>query len=429
MANAIINFLAEFLKSFGVWGWLELVAAAIVAFGCLGELWIEINKLTQENQDPPKTSGRIWRVLFWFDSKLRPLVLKLKIRGRKIPQSKEKLLERLFIALVAAGVTLEVVGITGSLRETSTIMQDAEYAKVLASAIGTTNAQLWAANLVLQTNVNETKTHLANAEARLNESILNLKKENLPMDIGDQNSFGNALKPIAGIQVELRSAVDTKAQETAESLFSAFFMAECPVINRAFIGDIGEQGVVIGYGDDNKSKQAAFLLLRLLIERGVPSKVIDDPNGRRVRNVPTNAIIVAVMKRPAKLEADLIIVQAKQEILSVQETPVFSRMMELSSKRYFGAKELAEAQSEYNDLNSQYVKLEDEKKNLQERYRNLREKVDEEIFGTNSTGIHMLGSVFNNMPPGSSPIKIVGAGTNSPKIFMRDTHINPVPLQ
>jgi hypothetical protein len=64
-------------------------------------------------------------------------------------------------------------------------------------------AELTSNILVLQTNVNETKTQLANAETRLIE----LRNENLPMNIGEQYSFANALRPLAGIQVELRAVL------------------------------------------------------------------------------------------------------------------------------------------------------------------------------------------------------------------------------
>src|ERR1039457_2252210 len=106
----------------------------------------------------------------------------------------------------------------------------------------------------LEKQLTETKTQLATAEARLNESVIELKKANLPIDIGEQYSFAEALKALAGTQVELRTSADVKAQQTAESLRSTFVMAGWPVIHYGLISDIGEQGIVIGFNADGLSR-------------------------------------------------------------------------------------------------------------------------------------------------------------------------------
>lgn len=288
----------------------------------------------------------------------------------------------------------------------------------------------------LEKQVNETKTQLANAETHLIE----LKNANLPMDIGDQYSFANTLKPLAGMQVELRSAVDTKAQETAESLFSTFAMAGWPVINRSLIGDIGKEGIIIGYNFhapifennsvDDSSKNAAYLLLKLLTERNIPSEIIEDPTGFMVRGVPTNALIVAVCPRPSQLKADLMVVRAKETELrhesNLESPKIWARIIEISTNRYIvGSKELADAQAEYNDLNSQIWKLRNEQAELDKQEKNLDDQVFKEEFGTNSMtrGFHSYGDTFFGV---QRPMII--APTNT-RIEMRGVRINPQPLQ
>lgn len=272
---------------------------------------------------------------------------------------------------------------------------------------------------MLQTNVNETKTELANAETRLNESITN----NLPMDIGEQYSFVNALKPLAGIQVELRSIADGKAQQTVESLRSTFLMAGWPVINFGLISDIGEEGVVIGYNGDDSSKKAANFLLKLLTERGVPSEITI-----RVRGVPTNAIIVAVCQRPSQLKASWMVMRAKEKELNDQKSKILPRFMELMRKQYvIGSKEMAAAQAEVNDLNLQLGKLESEKAVLFEQERKLDEEMEKEALGTNALapGVYMIDNTFSGFSGNGAPIR---TETNT-RVIMKGNRINPPPLQ
>ena len=325
------------------------------------------------------------------------------------------------------GIAGELICLPFSLWESAELNKEAEKAQQIAAQANERASTNELAAKQLEIRLNETKTKLANAEARLNESVFELRNDNLPMDIGEQYSFANTLKPLAGIQVELRSAVDIKAQQTAESLFSIFAMGGWPVINRAFIGDLGENGIIIGYGTGDSSKNAAYLLLKTLTERGVPSKIIEDPMGHRVRGVPTNAIIVAVCQRPNQLKANLMLVEGKQAELRNQEPKIWPRIMELVTNRYVvGSKELAAAQAEYNDLNSKMDKIRSEQDALSAQARKLYDQIEKEDFGTNAMtpGIHMNNSSFSG-----NIIPFAVAGTNSPRIFMRGTRINPQPLQ
>jgi len=245
-------------------------------------------------------------------------------------------LKKFFGILLVAGLLLEIVEAVKADKQVAVANLEAkqaetnaaasyEHARVAEQKAGEANEHASTNELAakqLEKQLNETKTQLAIAEARLNESVANLRTENSPMDIGEQYSFISALKPMAGIQVELRCVADGKAQQTAEALRSTFSLAGWPIINFHLIGDIGAAGIVIGYGHDEPSERAAHLVFNLLTERGVPSKIIDDPMGLWVRGVPTNAIIVAVCQRPTQSQANLMAVQARQKALQDQESKI-----------------------------------------------------------------------------------------------------------
>jgi hypothetical protein len=168
--------------------------------------------------------------------------------------------------------------------------------------------------------------------------------------------------------------------------------------------------------------------LKLLTERNVPSEVIDDPFGFRVRGVPTNAIIVAICQRPSRLKADFMAVRAKEIDLQDQKSEISPRLMELAGKCFDPAlKEPAEVQAEFNRLKSRYVQFLNEESALSEQERKLIDQIEKEEEGTNSMrpGIHIHNASFSGV---GTPIVVKG-GTNSPRIFMHGSRINPPPLQ
>lgn len=388
---------------FSGWGWLDIFATLLVAIGVLGELWAFLAKVPFNPTNFP------------------PL------------ESKKKNIEKWSLIILCVGVFLEVVALPQNLSEVAALNH--QTGELVASNLqfAATVEGFRSNNVLLEKQLAETKIQLANAEARLNESVANLRVENSPMDFGEQFSFVNTLKQIAGIQVELRSVADSKAQQTAELLRSSFIMADCPVINFGLIPDIGEQGVVIGYNvifgaNETPAKKAAYFLLKVLTERGVPSEIIEDPTGFRVRGVPTNAIIVAVCQRPNRLHSDFMIVRAKEMNLLDQKSKILPRIGELLSKRFVpNSKELAEAQVEVNSLNLQENQIQNEQNDLSKEERKLDDQIDKEEEGTNSMarGLHMRGNTFS----GNGTAMVIGRGTNSPNIFMHGTRINPPPLQ
>jgi hypothetical protein len=377
----------SFWESLSSWERADIVGLLMVAVGVLGELALRFERIKKLLKFPFNPTN------------FSPL------------DFRKNLLEIIFELLVFVGLGIEVYALPNLINESH----------IEIAGLNKQTEQLRNDRLGLEKQVNETKTQLANAEARLNESVIELKNANLPMDIGEQYSFANALKPLAGIQVELRTVADGKAQQTAESLRSTFLMAGWPVINSGLIGDIGEEGVVIGYNGDDPSLRAAHLLLKLLTDKGVPSEF-----AVMARVALTNTIIVAVCQRPSQLKANLMVVRAKETELQDQILKIWTKRMGLSTNRYIiGSKEMASAQAEFNDLNSQFWKLQNEQPALFEQERNLNDQREKEVFGTNSTapGLYMYNNSFNNI---AAPLV---AGTNSSKIRMYDTHINPVPLQ
>jgi hypothetical protein len=105
------------LSAFGVVGWIELMGTFVVAIGCVGELWILLNRLTLHIEPIGKNLSKFWRMLSWMDSRSRPLLVRLRIGGRKLPAAKEQLLERVFTLLVAFGVTVEFISLPISMLE------------------------------------------------------------------------------------------------------------------------------------------------------------------------------------------------------------------------------------------------------------------------------------------------------------------------
>ena len=121
------------------------------------------------------------------------------------------------------------------------------------------------------------------------------------------------------------------------------------------------------------------------------------------------------------------LVEAKQAELRNQEPKIWPKIMELMTNRYVvGSKELAAAQAEFNELNSQEGKIRSEQTALFDQERKLDDQIEKEDFGTNSMtpGIHMNNSSFSG-----NVIPFAVSGTNSPRIFMHGTRINPQPLQ
>jgi hypothetical protein len=244
-----------------------------------------------------------------------------------------------------------------------------------------------------------TQTQLTNATTQLNESMTDLQNENLPMDVGDQWAFANILKQLPGIQIKLRYVSDGKAQKSADLLSSAFTIAGWPILDRSVIDDIGEEGIVIGYNETNEvSKTAAYFFMKLLTDRNIPSKLIEDKPYLRVVGVPTNGLIIAVCGRPDHLEAKLMLLDAKEMGLNYQMPKILARLREIASKQYPDSKSLTEAQSEYNGLYLQLNSFFPELQSLSEQQQKLEDQRENEP-GTNLTpGLHLYGvRIYNGV--------------------------------
>ena len=238
----------------------------------------------------------------------------------------------------------------------------------------------------LEIKLNETKTQLADAEARLNGSIIDLRNDNEPMKIGEIGSFINELKQFPSVSVELRNRDDNNARETAGVLYLAFNNAGWRVINTSNVGDLDEKGIVIGYNGDIPSTKAAKFLRNVLTERNVPSMIFDNDGPDRARGVPTNAIIVAVCLRPDHMLAQCIILRAKEQELFDQSVEIWSKLKDIESRKYkINSKSFSDAQIEDIMLTVKYVKLMDERTNLLNQAQAIYEQIESRDFPTNST--------------------------------------------
>ena len=367
MPKMFLASISPLLASIPVWGLFDIFSTLLVLIGVCGEWsWLMRVLISERPND------------------LLPVELKRK-----------KLEKRLLVVLII-GVAGELACIPFSLWESSTLNNEAADARRIAGEANERASTNELAAKQLEIQLNATKTQLANAEARLNQSVIDLQNANLPISIGDQLGLGAALKQLPEMRVELRNVMDLKAQTAADALLFVFGLAGWPIINRAVIGDIGSEGIVIGYNNgDESSKNAAYSLLKLLTDRNVPSEVIDDPYGDRVRGVPTNAIIVAVCSRPSKTMANIMLAQAKDKGLRDQEATIWPKIAELMSQRFVpGSKELSAAQSEYIRLNLQNEEIHSQRAALSQQLINLYDQLSQEDVITNSSSSFSGSGIF-----------------------------------
>ena len=206
------------------------------------------------------------------------------------------------------------------------------------------------------------------------------------MDIGLEFSFENALKTLPGIQVELRYMDDVKSRRTANDLYWIFNRGGWPVINYAPIGDIEEEGIVIGDKGDDASERASHFLLKFLTDRGVPSELYGN-----VRIPTTNTIIVAVCQRPNQAKAEYMALWEKFVELNDQQRKISLRVQALRAKPTNSKAET----EELNDLNAQSAKLSNEKHALVTE----QKKMAERISGQNPTFDIDMKNLKDILPP------------------------------
>lgn len=149
----ILKVLREIVSEFGFLGSVELLAAFVVACGCVGEFWILLNKLTRHIEPLPKNVALLWRILARVDGAIRPIVVRLKISGRKISEPKESLLERFCVMLVALGVAVEFVCLTFSLPEVAELKKETALANERTASMARRVEELRAANDALEDQI------------------------------------------------------------------------------------------------------------------------------------------------------------------------------------------------------------------------------------------------------------------------------------
>lgn len=202
---------------FGFLGCSEVIAAFMVATGCIGELWIILNKLTKHIEPLAKNSGIFWKVLAWADSIVKPIILHLKIKGRKLPQAKEELLERFFVMLIGLGVGAELICLMFSLHE--------------IAWLNNTSAQLESTNLVLR------------------GKVLELEAKTRPRRIGKEQRdiMLRTLKPTADEPVTVEfSKIDVEAAQIAQDIIEVLKVAGFDVRERSAIIMLEPQSLKAG---------------------------------------------------------------------------------------------------------------------------------------------------------------------------------------
>lgn len=236
----------KIIQEIGFWGWVEVFAAFLVTIGCTGELWIELNKLTQHIDEYGKNLGPGWTSLVRIDSVLRLIFLRLKVKGRKISEAKEHLLERFCITLVVLGVGLELLAIPFSLWESASMALD-----------------LKSQNLTLEKQLTKAKLELA----RINDRTS-------PMHIPDnRRTYGiNLLSKFDATPVSIDAiADDANASIFADELAAFLRAANWSVVGtvKGFFSGPAKTGVAIQpYGQ--MDIRAAASLETFLNDSGIP---------------------------------------------------------------------------------------------------------------------------------------------------------------
>jgi hypothetical protein len=122
--------------SLSSWDWLEVLSLLMVLFGALFALIMERKK----SPASPDENGLIPVGLF---------------HERELLEAKKKAVEHRWEWVLVAGLGLEIIAASHQISEAGKLKKEAGDAMKLAQSIGTTNAQLVAANLILRTNVLE----------------------------------------------------------------------------------------------------------------------------------------------------------------------------------------------------------------------------------------------------------------------------------
>src|ERR1017187_2742829 len=143
--------MASLLSSFSGWAWFDIVGTSLVALGCLGELWL----LLRHSPTEPKEL--------------------------RVFESKKHFCEKIFVGMVAVGVSMELFSLPASLHETAKLVQQ---------------------NIKLQQQMEETSNNVVKIDP-LNLPVNSMLAQ-LVITLGDTNLVINQkLNPNAGVDAEI----------------------------------------------------------------------------------------------------------------------------------------------------------------------------------------------------------------------------------
>ena len=239
---ATITVVQKIFSWFGLLGWLEISAALMVALGCLGELWIVLNKLTRHIHEFGKTSSRIWKFLSWIDARLRPVFVRLKINGRKLPEYKEELLERFCVALITLGVGLELIVLPFELHEVATLNERAYSNEVQVQNLISTNLVLTTNIAGLNLQVAAAQKEAANAQAVATQLKMDFYPRMLRTDVP---LYYNVVFDRVSVEIEYADDPTGESESLAQSIPSLIQRSPAAHVSVSKFSPAGAPGIVI----------------------------------------------------------------------------------------------------------------------------------------------------------------------------------------
>lgn len=240
--------LASFVKSIPAWGWADIWFTFMVLVGVVGES-------------------------SWARNLLRPLV-PLDHKWEWFKKKSE--------GILAIGLAGEIFCLACSLWDSANLNQDT-------------------ARLKLKISTNELEVAALNLKAeKLRKENDELLENSMPMSLGDEQAFADALHEIPSINVIVANkANDFNAWATADRLKRTLFRAGWNVLNKFDETNEYAAGIVIRMNEDATEKlpatRAAHLLDKLFASINLPSSLDIPTNGQQL---PPNELVVVVGQRP-----------------------------------------------------------------------------------------------------------------------------------
>jgi hypothetical protein len=387
---------------FGVLGWFEIFFTFAVAIGCLGELWILLNRLTRHVEPLAKSSGAFWKMLAKTDAFFRPIAVRLKINGRKLSETKEHLLERFFVMLVAFGVSGELISAASSLKEIADLNDKASEAKLEAGKANKLGAEanerassnevkvasIIASNLVLEIKLEEIRSNSFALEEQMRPRTIEITRP------------ATKLKAFAGTNAFIITAVWGDCLRTANQIGEILGRAGWKVSGIRTEKAVPD-GVTVGISSSKNedwwriwhsgpdvSTLACVALLDALNQGGIAAKLDERINSTTSIRLD-NTVIVLVGPRPGAIESEIDRIENQQRMLEAQRWKITSAMATNFSNRVEMAALLEKANA-----------LDNISRTNSTRYFELQDNLRDSMFPkeTNRAGLRIFSAGYEILP-------------------------------